>query len=232
MKNNKKRKNQQKNRQKIKSRNAVKRDVTRTEKAIEKVRSSLKYVNIILIIIILWTALMLSRACVDLCESCWKPKSITFDSCYYVPRSYGARGVSFGDYYVIVDSESNEWRIAAWSDDFDEEQFLNDVQKGDQLEIRYYNWLVGKIVVTLESDSHVYQSLEDAENHGKKDGKAVIILGLLPIPFFLIGLFLDVRYFLRYRKLKAQLALYKKRYEDYICNEDNGGERCVSKPKK
>ncbi|MCI7804899.1 MAG: hypothetical protein MR503_07475 [Oscillospiraceae bacterium] len=227
MKNNKKRKNQLKNRQKIKSRNAVKRDVTKTEKAIEKVRSSLKIVNIVLIIIILWSALMLSRAYVDLCESCWKPKTITFDSCYYVPRTYGARGVSFGDYYVIVDSENHEWRIAAWSDDFDEEQFLNDVQKGDSIEIRYYNWIVGKIAVTLESDSHVYQSLEDAEKHGKKDGKAVIILGLIPMPFFLIGLFLDVRYFLRYRKLKSLLALYQKRYEDYICNEDNGGEQCT-----
>ncbi|MGN1087110.1 MAG: hypothetical protein ACI4Q5_08740 [Porcipelethomonas sp.] len=227
MKNNKKRKNQLKNRQKIKSRNAVKRDVTKTEKAIEKVRTNLKYVNIVLIIIILWSALMLSSAYVHLCESCWKQKTITFDSYYYVPRTPGVRGVSYGDYYIIVDSENHEWRIAAWSDDFDEEQFLNNVQKGDSLEIRYYNWIVDKMIVTLESDSHVYQSLEDAERYGRKEGKAEIILGLIPAPFFLIGLFLDVKYFLRYRKLKSQLVLYQKRYEDYICNEDNGGEQCT-----
>lgn len=226
MKNNKKRKNQLKNRQKIKSRNAVKRDVTKTEKAIEKVRLSLKIVNIVLIIIILWSTLMFSRANVYLNQNCWKQKTITFDSYYYVP-DMSVRGIPCGDFYIITDSENHEWRIAAWSDDFDEEQFMNDVQKGDSLEIRYYNWIVGKIAVTLESDSHVYQSLEDAEKHGKKDGKAVIILGLISAPFFLIGLFLDVRYFLRYRKLKSLLALYQKRYEDYICNEDNGGEQCT-----
>jgi hypothetical protein len=226
MKNNKKRKNQLKNRQKIKSRNAVKRDVTKTEKAIEKVRLSLKIVNIVLIIIILWSTLMFSRANVYLNQNCWKQKTITFDSYYYVP-DMSVRGIPCGDFYIITDSENHEWEIDVWSGDFDEELFLNDVQKGDSLEIRYYNLLVDKMIVTLESDSHVYQSLEDAERYGRKEGKAEIILGLIPAPFFLAGVFLDVKYFSRYRKLESQLVVYQKRYEDYICNEDNGGEQCT-----
>ncbi len=211
------RKNKIKNAQIRRSINKVKKDVTSTFKAIEKHKNSIRSEIPFLILLVLWNVLMLSATYKDLNFNYWIDKTITYQSYYYVPRTYSVKGASRSAYYVIVDTNNQEYRIP-WDDEFDIETFNNDVQVGDAINITYYRWIVGKVIVSISTDNVTYRSLEDAKDVARANAKVDIILSLVSVPFLILCIVLIVGHLKEIKVLRVKLIEYQSKYDEYVQN--------------
>lgn len=209
------RKNQQKNRHRRKKINRQKAPVSRCEKRILSARSYIKRAAVFLIVFLLLTALCMGYTYISLNTNCWKEAEITYQSHYYVPRTSSARGGSTGGYYIITDTHNREWRVN-W--ELDDSVFSDDVRQGDRLTLRYHYWLVGRLVVTLESDNHVYRSLEEAVNDGKSNGRAGIVFTLIALALHILSLVCLVRKKAELKDLRTQHENAVKNYSEYLSN--------------
>lgn len=209
------RKNQQRNRQRRKGINRQKAPVSRIEKKILNARSYIKRAAAFLIVFLLLTALCAGYTNISLNTKCWKEAEITYQSHYYVPRTSNRGCGPTGDYYIITDTLDREWRVN-W--ELDDSVFSDDVRQGDSLTLRYHYWLVGRLVVTLESDSHVYMSLDEAVEYGKVNGRAGIVLTLIALALHILSLVCLVRKKAELKSLRTQHEKAQSEYSEFINN--------------
>lgn len=199
------RKNQLKNRQLRKDINSHKAPVSRIEKQIHCTKTYIRRNIWFIIAFFLLTILFAGYAYTHLNKNCWKEINIIYQSHYYVPRSYSVRGASTGDYYIITDTQQRDWRV---NQDLDNYAFTSDVKQGDKLTLRYHYWLVGHIVVTLESEEEVYISLDEAVKNGKSNGKAAVIISIITFASLIISVICFVKNKTEFKILSAEYRIY------------------------
>ncbi|MDD5947292.1 MAG: hypothetical protein PUC41_05770 [Oscillospiraceae bacterium] len=209
------RKNQKANQQRRKELNKYKGPVHRTKKKIDSLNHSIK-INIHFICLFAFLFFLFSLTSLTSYHTeWWKRSEIVYESHYYVPRTSGGRGFNFGGYYMIVDDKNREWRIP-WNDDFDHHMFEEDVQKGDTLQISWHYWFVGRVVESLESNTHSYRSYSDAVRIAHDGIYVELIFTIIATIFLLISINAFMRNISERKRLKVDLNMYESKLNDEI----------------
>lgn len=82
--------------------------------------------------------------------------------------------------------------------------------------MRFHYWLVGRLVVTLESDNQVYMSLDEAVEYGKTNGRAGIVLTLIALSLHILSLVCLLRKKTELKSLRTEREKVLNEYSEFM----------------